>query len=261
MFEIPTHCPACSQEVIIEKLNSSEVLRCINPICPAKFRGRLLQFIGANGIDIESLSTATIDFLIEQGWVNSFSDIFRLKEHREDWKSCKGFGSASVDKILDSIPTSVELWRIIAVCGINGVGKHTAKLLCEHFSTYEDFRNAVRNNYPFENIKGIGTKISQAILSADYSEMDRVVEYITIKQSVSGSLVDKTFCITGTLSDRRDNIVKLIEAHGGKVASIGKSTDYLICNDKNSTSSKMKKARELNIPVISEEEFRQLIKE
>lgn len=261
-LSIPTTCPVCNGPVNIEKKYNTEVLVCTNPNCPAKIEGKLLHFIDSHGLDIESMSTATVKDLIRLGWLVKMSDIFSLKDHREEWIKLKGYAENSVDKILEGIPTSLELWKVIASAGIPGIEKQTAILLADYFVTYEAFRNAVDTNWDFTQLPGIGVITASTISTFDYSEIDDVMKHITIKQKITGGkLSNKSFCITGKLSVDRNELVKIIEANGGKVSSVGKGLSYLICNDKNSTSGKSKKAKDLNIPVITESEFMAMIGE
>lgn len=261
LITIPTNCPICGGNTIREKKNNSEVLLCSNPYCRAKIEGKILQFLGAHGLDVESISKKTVEKLIDLGWICKMSDVFSLKNHREEWISMDGFGENSVDKILEGIPSSVEMWRIIASAGIPNVEKKVATLLSDYFTTWEDFRKAVDDKFDFTRIDGIGDITAETLINFDYTEIDDVMTYISIKKAVVGGKLDnKSFCITGKLSMKRDDLVKIIEANGGKFASVGKSLDYLICNDKDSTSGKSKKAMDLGIPVITEEEFMELIK-
>ena len=259
-IEIPKVCPICGHVISIEKKYNTEVMFCTNKNCPAKIEGKILQFVGSHGLDIESLSTATIRDLINLGWISEMSDIFSLKNHREEWINIKGYGENSVDKILEGIPTSIELWKVIASAGIPNIEKQTAILLADYFQTWENFIKAVNSNYDFTKLNGIGYVTANVIKSFDYSEIKKVMNYITIKQKVVGGKLDNmSFCITGKLSMKREDLVKIIEANGGKNASVTKDLTYLICNDKTSTSGKSKKAKELNIPIITEEEFMKMI--
>lgn len=259
-LSIPTTCPVCNGPVNIEKKYNTEVLVCTNKNCPAKIEGKLLHFIDSHGLDIESMSTATVKDLIRLGWLVKMSDIFSLKYHREEWIKLKGYAANSVDKILEGIPTSLELWKVIASAGIPGVEKQTAILLADHFITYDAFKQAINTNWDFTQLPGIGTVTAFAISNFDYAEIDDVMNYITIKQKIlNGKLSNKSFCITGKLSMKREDLIKIIESHGGKIASVGKGLNYLICNDKDSISGKSKKAKDLNIPVITEEEFMSMI--
>lgn len=259
-INIPTECPICGQLVVIEKKFNTEVLMCKNPYCATKIKGKFLQFLGTNGLDIVSISDKTVDKLISYGWLKKLSDVFSLKNHREEWIQMDGFGEGSVDKILEAIPNSLELWRIIACCSIPNVGKPTAKLIADNFNSWEDFRWAIDTNYDFTKINGIGSVMADTLLTFDYSEIDEVMGIITEKKAVVGGKLDnKSFCITGTLSMKRDDFVRLIEDNGGKFTSVNKSLDYLICNDKNATSGKAKKAKDLGITIITEDEFMAMI--
>lgn len=257
---IPTVCPVCNGPVSIIKKYDTEVLTCTNPYCMAKIENKLLHFVGAHGLDIESMSIATVRDLIKLGWFTKMSDIFSLKDHRLEWINLKGYGEGSVDKILEGIPTSIELWKVIASAGIPNIEKQTSKLLADEFVTWEAFMDAVNSKFDFSSLKGIGDITASDILNFDYSEINEVMTYLTIKQAVAGgSLANMSFCITGKLSVKRDDLVKIIEANGGKIASVNKNLTYLICNDTTSTSGKSKKAKELGVKVITEDEFMKLI--
>ena len=259
-ISIPTTCPICGHPTTIEKKYDTEVLYCTNPVCSAKIEGKILHFLGQNGLDVVSISTATVKDLISWGWLTKMSDVFSLKDHRSEWINKKGYGENSVDKILEGIPLSVELWRVIASAGIDNVEKQTSMILADHFQTWENFIQAVETGYDFTKLEGIGEITSKVISEHDYSEIKEVMQYLTIKEKVTdGLLMNKSFCITGKLSVKREDLVRIIEANGGKFASVGKGLDYLICNDKDSTSGKSKKAKDLGIPVITEEEFMQMV--
>lgn len=262
IISIPTVCPICGGATVIEKKYNTEVLMCTNPNCTAKIEGKILHFIGAHGLDIESMSIATVRDLIKLGWLTKMSDIFSLKDHKEEWIALKGYGEESVTKILDGIPTSLELWKVIASAGIPNVEKQTAILLADYFKTWEAFRNAINTKYDFTKLNGIGSITANIILNFNYHEIDEVMNYITIKQNITGGKLDNmSFCITGSLVSysNRDELVKVIEANGGKIAGVNKNLTYLICNNKTSTSGKSKKAKDLGIKIITEEEFKQLI--
>jgi len=258
---IPTTCPVCGKPVKIEQKSNTKVLMCTNKVCRAKIEGKLQHFIDSHGLDIESMSTAVIRDLIDLGWLTKMSDIFHLNEHRDEWIKIKGYGENSVDKIIEGIPTSIELWKVIASAGIPSVEKQTAILLADHYKTWEAFRKAIDNKEDLTALSGIGSITAATILDFDYSEIDEVMTYLTIKEKVVGGVLDHmSFCITGTLSMKRDEFVKLIESNGGKFASVNKNLTYLICNDKTSNSGKAKKAKELGITIITEEEFMNMIK-
>lgn len=260
ILSIPTKCPVCGGPVEIKRKDSSDSLYCLNPTCCAKIEGKILHFVGPHGLDIESISTATVRDLIDFGWIKDMKDVFFLKDHRNEWVNKKGYGAGSVDKIIEAIPKSIELWKIIASIGLSGIEKQTSILLADTFKTWEAFRQAINDKYDFTKLAGIGSVTAQTLLDADYSEMDEVMNYLSVKQVVTdGKLSNMSFCITGTLSMKRDDMIKIIEANGGKIASVGKNLTYLICNDKTSTSGKSKKAKDLGIPIITEEELQAMI--
>ena len=259
-IEIPTICPVCGNPLIRTKKYNTEVLICENKYCNTKVEGKILHFIGPNGLDIESMSIKTIRKLIDLKWLVKMSDIFKLKDHRDEWINLNGFGENSVDKILEAIPTSIELWKVIASAGIPNVEKQTSILLADHFKTYEAFRSAIDSREDLSKLKGIGIITANTILDFDYTEIDDVMNYLSIKDIVTGGKLDNmSFCITGKLSMKRDELVKIIEANGGKIASVNKNLTYLICNDTSSTSGKSKKAKELGVKVITEDEFNTLL--
>lgn len=259
-IEIPKHCPSCGEELVIEKLYNTEVLKCNNTNCPSKILYKLNHFIGKNGLDIDSLSVKTLEKLIELGWLSSLSDIFMLKNHRDEWVELDGFKEHSVDKILNQIPEEIELWKILASLGIPDVNKSMAKKIVEYFNTEEECINALLNQDDFSKINGIGKVLADNIKQFDYTEFKDILKYASIKKKKSteeGTLNNLNFCITGSLKyfKNRDELVKVIEDNGGKITGVSKKLNYLINNDSTSTSSKNKKANELNIPIITEEEF------
>ena len=268
MIPIPDTCPICGGRTEIKKDNDTEFLFCTNPDCSGKIINKLDHFCSKKGLDIKGLSKATLEKLLEWGYVNNITDIFTLYIWAEKWVNKPGFGLKSVEKILDNInasKTDCEPDKFIAALGIPLVGTTVSKEIIKHFKTYENFRNSVDANFDFTTIKGFGSEIYKAIVSFDYTEADNIVEkFLTFKNengiiiSESNNLKDLNFVITGSLNryKNRDELKAIIEHGGGKVvSSVSKNTSYLINNDITSNSSKNKKAKELNIPIISEEEF------
>lgn len=267
-IEIPKVCPICGQETFIKIDNNSKVLYCGNPDCDGQFINKLEHFCGKKGLDIKGISKATLEKLINWGWVDSFTSLFYLKEHREEWTKKPGFGEKSVDKILDSISNSsnCELYQFLSAIGIPLIGITASKSLAKDFNTYSDFRNAIQSGFKFWNKENFGFEMHDAIIGFDYTEADELVNkgLITFKSSIDNSNEDVkqldglVFVITGKVNHfkNRDELKEKIESMGGKVTgSISKNTSYLINNDKNSTSSKNKNAKLLNIPIISEDDF------
>jgi DNA ligase (NAD+) len=268
-FLTPELCPVCLGETEIRTSDSgTQELYCSNPQCPGKLVNRLDHFCGKKGLDIKGLSKATLEKLIDWGWVSSISDICKLGEVADLWANKPGFGPKSVSKLIDSIWTAREttLAQYLSAISIPLIGKTYAQKLADFFETYEEFRNAVTDGFVFESIDGIGPEKADAIWSFDYTEADNLVEkgIITFKAKESAlensgnSLEGKVFCVTGKIKHwkNRDELSAAITAAGGKVtSSVSSKTNYLVNNDINSTSSKNLKAKELNIPIITEEEL------
>ena len=265
---IPDICPVCGGRTEIKKDNDTEFLFCTNPDCSGKIINKLDHFCSKKGLDIKGLSKATLEKLLEWGYVNNITDIFTLYLYAPKWVNKPGFGHKSVEKILDNInasKTDCEPEKFIAALGIPLVGTTVSKEIIKHFKTYENFRNSIDANFDFTTIKGFGPEIHKAIVSFDYAEADNIVEkFLTFKNengiiiSESNKLKDLNFVITGSLNQykNRDELKAIIELGGGKVVgSVSKNTNYLINNDINSNSSKNSQAKKLNIPIISELEF------
>lgn len=264
-ISMPAQCPVCGGRVVVRKDNDSEILFCDNPNCEGKFLTSLTHFCSKNGLDIKGLSAATLEKLIDWGWVERYGDIFTLSAHRNEWIKKPGFGAASVDKVLAAIEKAshCNLANYIAAFGIPLVGLNTAKELCKYFLTWKDFINAIETSYPFYQLSGFGREINNSLNNFDYSEARYIahnfVSFIepeakNNKNAISG----KTFVITGSLEHykNRDELKAFIESSGGKVAgSVSGKTNYLINNDPLSRSSKNLKAQSLNIPIITEDEF------
>ena len=276
VIPIPKICPYCGAPTEIRKDYDSEVLYCTNSACSGKLINRLDHFVGKKGLDIKGLSEKTLEKLIDWGWINSLEDIFKLQEHRNEWIEKSGFGIASVDKILTAIEEgrNCTASKFIAAIGIPQIGKVASEDLIKVYHTYNGFRHAV--DFPDEddhlyNIKGIGDVMIKILTSFDYTEADNIFdnyinEIITSVPEVKGQedrkLKDKIFVITGKTSHfkNRNELKNFIEENGGKVTgSVSKKTNYLVNNDVNSTSSKNKTAKELNIPVITEQQLIDLI--
>ena len=265
----PTTCPVCGGEV---KIQTSEAgiknLMCINPQCKGKLINRLDHFCSKKGLDIKGLSKATLEKLIDWGYVNDLDDLFNLDMVRDVWVKRPGFGEKSVNKIISAVYEASQhasLEAIISAAGIPLIGRTVAKDLAKRFKTYENFRKHINEGFDFTQIDGYGPEMTKALLTFNYGEIDFIVgSYMTIAENkeesieVSNSLEGKTFVITGKLKQfkNRDALKAEIEARGGKVSgSVTKKTDYLINNDTESTTAKNKTAKELGVPIISEENF------
>lgn len=267
---IPRECPVCGGMTQHWAENDSVVLVCIDSGCPGKLINRLDHFCGKKGLDMKGISKATLEKLIDWGWVSKCSDIFDLATHNKEWVQKPGFGVKSVEKALGAISTGshCELHQFIAAIGIPLIGSTASKDLAKHFKTWDDFVAAAESNYPFYQLPNFGGEMHRNLVKFDYTEAkyiaDHFIQFNTPEAKVEESaesavvLTGKTFVITGKLTHfkNRDALKAKIEALGGKVTgSVSKNTSYLINNDVNSTSSKNQTARSLGIEILSETDF------
>lgn len=262
-------CPVCGGGTAIERSESgTENLICLNENCEGKLVNKLDHFFGKKGLDVKGLSKATFEKLIDWGWVTSPQDVFLLGEKKLEWINKPGFGVASVTRILNAIESGSKcnLSSVISAAGIPLIGTTVSKSLATIFGSYQDFRDAIDNNFDFTELDGFGWEMHKAISSFNFTEMDNIVNnYLqiedTIKEQTAQSLQNLVFVITGKLKTfkNRDELKAAIEAHGGKVTgSVSGKTNYLINNDTESTSSKNKTAKQLGVQIISEMDFRKL---
>lgn len=267
----PEHCPICGGGTeIIKSADGVMNMYCSNPNCEGKLINRIDHYCSKKGLDIKGLSKATLEKLIDWGWISNIQDIYNLKDIKEEWISKPGFGVKSVNNILSAIEESkkCKLENFISAIGIPLIGKTVSKELVKYINNYDDFKEKIKNNYDFSDIEGFGPAINKAIHDFDYTSADAIYyTYLTIEQPQKeeiteggSSLEGMTFVITGKLKSfkNRDELKAVIESKGGKVAgSVSKNTSYLINNDNLSTTAKNKKAQELGIPIITEETFKQ----
>ena len=263
-FTIPTECPICGGRLEIVCEVDSEMLICTNDACEGKAINRLEHFCSKKGMDIKGLSKATLGKLMDWGWVKEPVDIYNLGQYLDEWVQKPGFGDKSVRNILAAINDSrvSSLDKFLCAIGIPHVGTTLSRELVNFFSSYEEFRQAVDNKWDFTKIDKVGYEKAYAIWSFDYGEADKVAQklLLTYEEPVAAdtTLDATTVVITGKLSlhKNRDELVKRITDHGGKVTgSVSKNTNILINNDVNSTSSKNVSAQRLGIPIMTEEEF------
>lgn len=261
----PTICPVCGKPTEIRCENNSSFLFCPNEQCESRIINRLEHFCSKKGLDIKGLSSATLQKLVDMGWVEEFEDIFDLIQHKDEWAEMAGFGEKSVQNILTAIEASREctLESFISAIGIPLVGVNVAKELCKYFNSWEEFVKAAEGDYHFWELEGFGEEKHFSIKNFDYTEAKKVATRLKFRYNINEekeeqNLKDKIIVITGTLKNykNREELKKDIEAHGGKVTgSVSTKTSYLINNDVNSGTSKNATARQLNIPIISEKEF------
>ena len=281
-FEIPEVCPICGEATAVLKEKDSEVLMCMNAQCKGKLLGELCAFVGKKAHDINGLSEATLSLMIQRGLVESPIDLYHLKEKKEQLVYLPKMGAKKISNLLKAIEDSrnTTLEKFIVGLNIPLIGSRAAKDIAKHerirtkeanlLEPINTFIVDAAENYDFTHIEGLGIERNNSIhnyfrenydyvcaLASQFIFQDDTVESTTANTVLNG----KKFCITGKLHkfENRDTLVADIESKGGKVVSgVTKATDYLITNDKESGSSKNKKAAELNIPIISEDEYCQL---
>lgn len=274
-WKLPTECPNCGGDVEVHNENGSKTLHCTNPDCPSKLLGKLVHFCSKNAVNIEGMSEATLQLMIDRRWVTCFKDLYNLKENQIIlWKyHTVGFGEKSVQKLLNAIEKSrnISLSNFIYSLSIPLIGRSASKDIAKFFNNdYEKFRKyGITTHYA--QIDGFGETMNDSLhqwLRENHLMMELLASEFTfekVKEKNSGvDLNGKTFVITGSLTHykNRDELVSVIEGLGGKVSgSVSAKTLYLINNDKQSSSSKNQKAQKLNIPIISEEDFIKMIGE
>ncbi len=265
--KIPEICPVCGGRTAIEAENGVETLHCTDPDCQAKKIKAFTLFVSRDAMNIDGLSEMTLEKLIGAGLIHSFADIFRLDEHRDKIAQMEGFGERSCENLLAGIEKAshTTLPRLIYGLGIPNVGASNARVICRAFD-YDPERISSADAEELSMTEGIGPVIAQSVTGwfADernldlYRELLKLLDVERPRQDESAPLAGKTFVITGSVSHfaNRSEAKAAIEAAGGRVSgSVSAKTDYLMNNDSTSGSSKNRKAKELNIPIITEEEL------
>lgn len=275
---IPGVCPVCGWNTERVKDNDTEILICTNPNCKGKLLGKLSHFVSKNAINIEGMSEATLQLLVERGWVKSFKDLYNLKENQIYlWKyHTVGFGEKSVEKLLENIEKSrnTTLDRFIYGLCIPLIGRTTSKEIAKACANGDINQfitiMSLEGNQPFMGLEGFGKEMCNSIVHwwvhNRQSFYELIEEFNFRKQDSNRNakqvLDKKVFVITGSLRfyKNREELAETIEKNGGKVSgSVSTKTSYLINNDVTSTSGKNKKAHDLGIPIINEGEFIQMI--
>ena len=271
--DIPDTCPVCQGRTEIRNANGVETLYCTNPRCDAKKSKAFALFVSRDAMNIDGFSEATLEKFIAKGFLHQFADIYRLSEHRETIVTMEGFGEKSYSNLMDSIEKSrnTTLPRLIYGLGIPGIGTANAKVLCRNYKySLEEIRNADVDQ--LSQVEGIGGVLAGGIVNyfADQEnrqKLDQLLQEIVLEVPSEDAgkeqiLAGKIFVVTGDLTyyENRNILKEEIESLGGKVTgSVTGKTDYLINNDLLSSSGKNKKAKELGVPVISEEEYMQMV--
>lgn len=276
-LDIPSVCPICGASTKIIKDNESSVLYCTNEDCKGRLLGQLTHAVSKSALNISGLSESTLDRLIKFGWVTSIKDIYHLSDYKNHMVVLDGFGKRSIEKLLNSIEESrnTNLERFLFALSIPLLGKSASKMIAEavnrDFDTFIDEMTIKGAEY-FRYLPGIGDTLINSLNTywkSHYSEIIQLANEFTFEKpkivldEIPNILQGKTFVVTGSVNHykNRDELKADIVVHGGTVVgSVSSKTSYLINNDINSTSSKNQKAKSLNIPIISEEEFLQMIK-
>ena len=270
--DIPTECPACHGKTEIRQVSDAKALYCTNEECSAKHLKSFALFVSRDALNIDGLSEATLEKFIAKGFIRVYSDMFHLEQYADEIKSMEGFGEKSYVNLQKSIETArtTTLPRLIYGLGIANIGLANAKVICKEF--HYDIEKMMRlTEEDLNNISGIGPVIAKAYVEyfaqeKHVLELERLLQELVIPEEVVNAeeqiFENKVFVITGSVEHfvNRNEVKEVIESKGGKVTgSVTSKTDYLINNDVNSTSSKNKKAKELGIPIITEEEFLRML--
>ena len=272
-LEIPDTCPVCGKEARVLKTNEVESLYCMNPDCQAKKIKSFTLFVSRDAMNIDGLSEATLEKFILKGFIKDFGDIFEIGRYREEIVNMDGFGEKSFDNLMASLERArhTTLPRLLYSLGIANIGLANAKVICKEFD-YDMEKMIHATGEEISSIEGIGPVIAQSYTAyfADEENMRKLrhllshLELEAVKQENRLTLEGKQFVITGSVEHfaNRAQLKEYIEQRGGKVTgSVTSKTDYLINNDVTSNSSKNKKARELEIPILSEEDFLHMAEE
>lgn len=271
--EIPEICPACGREAAVRKENEVESLYCLNPDCPAKKIKAFALFVSRDAMNIDGLSEATLEKFIAKGFIHDFGDIFEIEKHRKEILEMDGFGEKSFENLLASLEKAREttLAKVIYSLGISNIGLANAKVICRHFDDdLEKIRRA--DEEEISAIDTIGPVIAKNLVDYFRKEennrkLDHLLSHLHLKKEEKAGeqiFAGMNFVVTGSVEHfaNRGELKEYIEGFGGKVTgSVTGKTNYLINNDISSNSSKNKKARELGIPILSEEDFLALVKE
>ena len=272
-LHIPEQCPVChhATEIVASQQSGTRTLHCTNPTCPAKQLKKYARFVSKAGMDIDGISEQTLARFINLGWISNFADIYRLPDHIREIASLEGFGERSAANIVKSIEKAreVDAQRLLIALSIPKCGADVAKRLlgAYAFGDLMDTASTTDDNEHFAHIDGIGPERSALIVGWFHDEdntkvLSDLLSLIKVRQQQqqrSGNQCEGlTFVITGDVHHfkNRNELKAYIEARGGKVAgSVSGSTSFLINNDVTSTSGKNKKAKELGIPILSEDDF------
>ena len=242
----------------------------MNADCPAKHLGRFELFVSRDAMNIVGMATSTIESLVDIGLLREYSDFYRLKDHKEQITSLEGFGEKSYDLIVKAVEESrvTELSRVLYSLGIPNIGRSASRLICGTYTTPEEVEKLTAEE--LTALDGIGEVLANDYVKyfadekhrKEFHDLLAELDIRAAEVNESSGISGKTFVITGSVHiwANRNELKNFIEQNGGKVASaVSAKTDYLINNDVNSGSSKNKKAKELNIPILTEEAFKEMV--
>lgn len=265
--EIPACCPVCGGETQIKQIGDAQMLYCVNPKCEVKKIKAFTLFVSRDALNMDGLSEATLEKFVAKGYIHTYADLFHLERFKDEIVKMEGFGEKSYKNLYDSIEKArnTTLPRLLFGLGIANIGVANAKMLCKHFCfDLEKMRNA--DVEELSRIEGVGEIIATAFYdyfqdAENNVQLDMLLKELQMEDAVEEgeqTLAGKAFVITGSLNHfaNRDALKEEIEKRGGKVTgSVTGKTVCLINNDITSTSGKNKKAKELNVPIVSEEDF------
>ena len=266
-LEIPDKCPVCGEKTSIHKENDVEVLFCENPDCLAKKIKSISLFVSRDAMNIDGMSEATIEKFISKGFLHELADLFKLNRYKDEIISMDGFGEKSYEKLVKAAETAkiTTTAKFIYSLGIANIGLSNAKMVCKAFSNdFEKIRHASIDE--LVEIDGVGEIIAESFVKFFANEnnnhmVDDLLDIVTLEDEENDNANDMegmNFVITGSVNhfSNRSEVKELIEGRGGKVTgSVTSKTKYLINNDSTSNSSKNKKAKELGVQIITEDEF------
>lgn len=267
-IELPEECPVCGGKTDVHDENGVQTLYCTNPTCTAKKLKAFTLFVSRDALNIDGLSEATLEKFIGQGFIHHFADIYKLSNYKEQIVSMEGFGEKSYKKLMDAIEESrkTTLSKVLYSLGVPGVGVATAKVICKFF--HDDLDEMLNTTVDeMSEIEGVGDILGAGFCAyfadaENREELDLLLRGLQLEQTKESeaeqTLAGLSFVVTGSLNQyvNRDALKEEIEALGGKVTgSVTGKTTCLINNDSTSNSTKNKKARELGVPVLTEDEF------
>ena len=270
---IPNICPACGEEAVIKDASGVKSLYCTNDKCVAKFTKKFTLFVSRDAMNIDGLSEETLDKFIGKGFIKEYADVYKLNRFEEEIVNMPGFGRKSYENLMASVDKSrkVPVFKLLYSLGVPNIGVANAKVISRYFD-YDMDKITKATADELVSVEGVGDVMAKAYVEY-FAEQDNMAALKNLLDEIQlevpekvavdmdNPVAGKTFVITGSVNhfENRNQVKDLIESLGGKVTgSVTAKTDYLINNDNMSTSSKNKKAKELGIPIITEEEFIQM---